>query len=89
VAHVAQIDEWPLGRDTKLVVSIIEYEGRWRYDARIYFRDESGVMQPGKGLGLPLKHLERFADATAKALRGAAARDLVGSGHNSSRGLPE
>jgi hypothetical protein len=77
MGHIASIDEWPLDKDRKLVVALVEYEGRWRFDARIYFRDDAGVMQPGKGLGLPLNHLKHFAEATAKALRGATARDLI------------
>jgi hypothetical protein len=77
VSHVVPIDEWPLGKDHKIVVSLIEYEGRWRFDARIYYRDETGVMHPGKGLPLRLDQLERFANATAKALRGARLRDLI------------
>jgi hypothetical protein len=35
MGHVVPIDEWPLGKDHKIVVSLIEYEGRWRFDARI------------------------------------------------------
>jgi len=77
MGHIVPIDEWQLGKDHKLAVSLIEYEGRWRFDARIYFRDEAGEMQPGKGLGIRLNHLPRFTEAAAKALRGAMARDLI------------
>lgn len=75
--HKVPIDDWWLGKDHQLVVSIIQWQGRWRFDARIWSRDEDGAMRPSnKGVGIGLKHLARFTDAVAKALRGARLRDL-------------
>jgi hypothetical protein len=71
------MDEWMLDDDHQCVVALVEYGGRWRIDARIWFRAEDGMLRPGKGLALGIVHTERLAGAVEKARRGAVARFLI------------
>lgn len=77
MAHSVVMDEWQLDEEHDIVVALINHEGRWRVDARVWFRDEDGALRPGKGLALGIKHVERLADAIEKTRRGAVARFLV------------
>jgi hypothetical protein len=76
LTHSIVMDEWQLDDQHDIVVALINYEGRWRVDARVWLR-EDGALRPGKGLALGVKHLERLADAIEKTRRGAAARFLI------------
>jgi len=72
------IDEWKLDDGNCVVVALVNYKSRWRVDARIWLPDvEGGTLVPGKGLALPVKHLDRLAIAIEKARRGAVARYLI------------
>jgi hypothetical protein len=71
------MDEWLLDDDHTCVVALVEQQGRWRIDARIWFRAENGSLRPGKGLALGIRHLERLAAAIEKAHRGAVGRLLI------------
>ena len=77
MAHTIIMDEWPVGDDRWIVVSLVEFDGRWRLDLRIWFRAEDGSVRPGRGLGLRVWHLDRLAAAIEKARRGAVARELI------------
>ena len=77
MTHTIAMDRWWLDDDRYVVIALIHFEGRWRLDARIWFRTEDGSFRAGKGLALSVKHLERLAAAIEKSYRGAVARDLI------------
>jgi len=78
MTHRITIDEWWLDDDHQLVVELVEYTGRWRFDTRVWFREEDGSMRAGRnGLALGVRHLERLTAATEKAYRGAVGRFLI------------
>jgi hypothetical protein len=77
MAYTAVMDESSLDDDRTVIVALIDHEGRWRVDARVWFRAEDGIPRPGKGLALGVRHVERLAAAIEKARRGAAARFLI------------
>jgi len=77
MTHTTVMDEWLIDDDHQVVVSLVRHEGRWRVDARVWFRDEDGAFRPGKGLTLGIRHLERLARAIEKTHRGAVARFLI------------
>jgi hypothetical protein len=77
MTHTVVMDDWPLDDDRRVVIALIHHEGRWRVDARIWFHADDGSIRPGKGLALPIRHLERLAAAIDKARCGAVARDLI------------
>jgi hypothetical protein len=78
MTHTAVMDEWLIDDNHMVVVALVRHEGRWRVDARVWFRaDVDGAFHPGKGLALGIKHLERLAAAIEKTHRGAVARFLI------------
>ena len=76
-AYTATIDQWWIDRERIVIVSLIEFAGRWRFDGRVWFLNDQGVLCPGRGLALQIQHLPRLAAAVDKACRGAIARDLI------------
>jgi hypothetical protein len=78
VTHTTIMDERPIDDHRKVVVALIRHDGRWRVDARVWFRNgEDGAFDPGKGLALGIRRLERLAAAVEKTHRGAVARFLI------------
>jgi hypothetical protein len=77
MTHSAVMDEWQLDDDRRMIVALINHEGRWRVDARIWFRAEDGSFTPGRGLALSVRHLERLTRAIEKTRRGAVGRFLI------------
>lgn len=78
MTHTAVMDQWAIDDDHEIIVALINYKGRWRVDARIWFRSEDDKMlYAGKGLALDIKHLSRLAAAVEKTRRGAISRFLI------------
>jgi hypothetical protein len=79
MTHTAIMDQWAIDDDHEIIVALISHEGRWRVDARIWFRsgNDDKTLRPGKGLALGIKHLTRLAAAIEKTRRGAISRFLI------------
>lgn len=71
------VDDWPLTRDQTCLVELVNYEGRWRLDVRVWFRSPDGVQHPGKGLAVSVLHIPRLASALEKACQEAARLELI------------
>lgn len=73
--------EWPKNKRESVRVALDEYQGRKIIDCRVWWRDDDGVLRPGKsGLTLAIKHAPALADALAKALVRARELGLVNDG---------
>jgi hypothetical protein len=75
------VAEWSKnGRGEVIRVTLDEYRKSKVIDCRTWWQDADGMMQPGKGMTVAVKHLPQLATALAEAERRAGELGLLTEG---------
>jgi hypothetical protein len=75
------VAEWPKnGRGEVLRVALDRYKKNPVIDCRTWWPDAEGVVRPGKGITVSVKHLSQLASALAEAERRAGELGLLNEG---------
>ncbi len=71
------IAEWPRNDREIVRIALDRFNGRFTIDLRAWWRDDSGIFRPGRGLTIAVKHVPALANGLAEALRRARTYGLI------------